>query len=80
MLLDLAMPKKDGYAVTKEIISYDPNAKIILITASDDQKTIQKCLNEGAFSYVSKPFAFNAVLDTIKEILESNLDTIGTNK
>jgi DNA-binding NtrC family response regulator len=37
-------------------------------------------LNEGAFSYVSKPFAFNAVLDTIKEILESNLDTIGTNK
>ncbi|MCV0366777.1 MAG: response regulator [Nitrosopumilus sp.] len=80
MLLDLAMPKKDGYTVTKEIISYDPNAKIILVTASDDQKTIQKCLNEGAFSYVSKPFDFNAVLDTIKEILKSNLGTIGTNK
>lgn len=38
LLLDLAMPKKDGFVVVKEIIKYDPKAKIILITASDDQK------------------------------------------
>ena len=73
LLLDLAMPHKDGLTVVKEIILYDPLAKIILLTASDDQKIIQQCLNEGASSYVSKPFDFNTVLDTIKEILESNL-------
>ena len=33
LLLDLAMPKKDGFAVVKEVIAYDPDAKIILITA-----------------------------------------------
>lgn len=69
LLLDLAMPKKDGLAVVKEIISQNPTAKIILITASDDQKIIQQCLNSGASSYISKPFDFNNVLKVISDIL-----------
>ncbi len=69
LLLDLAMPKKDGLTVVKEVIASDSNAKIILITASDDQKVIQQCLSEGATSYISKPFDFNGVLKAISEIL-----------
>jgi two-component system chemotaxis response regulator CheY len=69
LLLDLAMPKKDGLTVVKEIILQDPTAKIILITASDDQKIIQQCLDSGASSYVSKPFDFNNVLKVISDIL-----------
>ena len=74
LLLDLAMPRKDGFTVVKEIIEYDPNAKIILITASDDQKIIQQCLDHGASSYISKPFDFNGVLESIKSLIwESKL-------
>jgi len=69
LLLDLAMPKKDGLTVVKEIIQFDPTAKIILITASDDQKIIQDCLDSGAASYISKPFDFNGVLKAITDIL-----------
>ena len=69
-LLDLAMPKKDGLTVVNEVMAYDANAKIILITASDDQKVINECLRNGATSYISKPFDFNGVLKSIKEILE----------
>jgi two-component system, chemotaxis family, chemotaxis protein CheY len=69
LLLDLAMPKKDGFTVVKEVIAYDPNAKIILITASDDQKVIQHCLDAGASSYISKPFDFNGVLESIKSLI-----------
>ncbi len=68
LLLDLAMPKKDGLAVVKEVIQFDPNAKIILITASDDQKVISQCLKNGASSYISKPFDFNGVLKAINNI------------
>ncbi len=68
LLLDLAMPKKDGLTVVKEIIQIDPNAKIILITASDDQKIISQCLENGASSYISKPFDFNGVLKAIDDI------------
>ena len=69
LLLDLAMPKKDGLAVVKEIMQIDPNAKIILVTASDDQKVIKECLDCGATSYISKPFDFKAVLKAITDIL-----------
>ena len=68
LLLDLAMPKKDGLVVVTEVMSFDPNAKIILITASDDQKVIQQCLDGGASSYISKPFDFNGVLKAILDI------------
>ena len=69
LLLDLAMPKKDGLTVVKEVIQFDPNAKIVLITASDDQKVINQCIENGAVSYISKPFDFNGVLKTIENIL-----------
>ena len=65
VLLDLAMPKKDGLTVVKEIIENDSNAKIILITASDNQKVIHDCLNAGAVAYISKPFDFDNVLQII---------------
>ena len=69
LLLDLAMPKKDGLTVVTEIMQIDPSAKIILITASDDQKVINQCLEKGASAYISKPFDFNAVLKAINDIL-----------
>ena len=69
LLLDLAMPKKDGLTVVKEVIAYDPNAKIIVITASDDQKIIGQCIEHGAKTHIAKPFDFNAVLKTITDFL-----------
>ena len=69
LLLDLAMPKKDGLTVVKEVIAYDPNAKIIVITASDDQKVITQCIEHGAKTHIAKPFDFNSVLKTITDFL-----------
>ena len=69
LLLDLAMPKKDGLTVVKEIMEKTPRAKIILITASDDQKIINQCLQLGASSYISKPFDINNVLKQITDSL-----------
>lgn len=69
LLLDLAMPKKDGLTVVKEIMSKNPKAKIVLVTASDDQKVIQQCLDHGALSYISKPFDFKSILKIVSDLL-----------
>ncbi|MFB5645345.1 MAG: response regulator [Nitrosopumilaceae archaeon] len=71
LLLDLAMPKKDGYTALKEIIQLDPDAKIILITAADDQKIINQCLTAGAKAYISKPFDFDNVLKVISSTVSN---------
>jgi two-component system chemotaxis response regulator CheY len=65
-----AVNKKDGLTVLKEIIEKNPQAKVILITASDDQKIITQCLQIGAVSCISKPFDFNDVLKQINASLE----------
>jgi len=70
LLLDLEMPKKHGSKVVEEIITSDPKAKIIIITASDNQKTINECLEKGAISYITKPFNFEQILQEINSSLE----------
>ena len=73
VLLDIAMPKKDGFVALKEIIAKDPLAKIIMITASDNIKTINDCIAEGALAYILKPFDFEDVLRSISMVLEKHL-------
>ena len=69
LLLDLAMPKKDGLTVVKEIIEFNPDARIVLITASDNQFIISQCLEAGAIASISKPFDFDKVLKVISDAL-----------
>ncbi len=70
LLLDMAMPKKDGVSALKEILNTNPNAKIIMITASDNISTMKECINSGALAYLLKPFNFEDVLKTITNILD----------
>ncbi len=71
VLLDMAMPKKDGLTVLREIIAYHPKAKVIMISASDNQETIKECIKSGARTYVLKPFNFQDVLSMINSVSES---------
>jgi len=73
LLLDLAMPKQDGLDVVKQIMATNPNAKIVMITASDNIKTMQECLKAGALAYVLKPFDFEQVLQIISKALDKRL-------
>lgn len=68
VLLDMAMPKKDGLMILREITQHNPHAKIIMISASDNQETIKDCLKAGARAYILKPFNFQDVLDTINKV------------
>lgn len=71
VLLDMAMPKKDGLAVLKEIMVHNPKAKVIMISASDNQETVKGCINAGASAYILKPFNFQEVLDVINQVIKS---------
>ena len=68
LLLDLTMPKKDGLTVLKEIKEIDPDAKIIMLSAADSEKMVNDCLEAGAATFISKPFDFNVVLKTIRDL------------
>jgi two-component system chemotaxis response regulator CheY len=72
LLLDIAMPKKDGESALKDIMATHPDAKVIMITASDNLKTINECVSVGALAYIMKPFDFENVLKAIDMALDKH--------
>lgn len=67
ILMDHRMPLKDGLETTKEILTINPNCKIIFVSA--DYTVRDKALKVGAVDFLEKPidFAF------LSRIIERNL-------
>jgi len=59
IMLDVAMPKLDGFELTRKIRSTPPNqnAPIIMITGFDDVDTIRRAFEAGATFFIGKPFS-----------------------
>lgn len=62
VLSDIMMPGMNGYQVLEMIKQNDDlkHLPVIMISALDDQESIDKCINLGAEDYITKPF--NALL------------------
>lgn len=67
--LDITMPKKDGIQVLKEIIEFDKDAKIIIISAIGKQDYVKEALLLGAKNYIVKPLNRDKVLERVKKVL-----------
>ena len=70
VLLDIAMPKKDGLTTLKEIKKMNLNTKVIMVTVRDEMDMIQDCIAAGALAYIIKPFDTEEVLKAILFVLE----------
>lgn len=68
--MDITMPNADGISVLKDIMEYDPMARVVMITALGKGSTILEALNAGAKNYITKPFADDQVVNSIREVLE----------
>ncbi len=66
VLLDLRMPKKDGFQVVKELINSDPKARIIVITTYDGDEDIRQSLKAGAKAYLLKDAPRQEIWNTIR--------------
>ncbi len=72
VLLDVNMPKRDGFDVC-ETVRANPDwasVKIIMLTAKGREIEKEKGVALGADAYITKPFATKEVVDKVKAILE----------
>ncbi len=65
LLLDVAMPKKDGMETLIKIMESNPKARVIMLTALDDMELIENCVKAGALAYITKPFNTDEILKSI---------------
>ena len=78
IVLDVMMPGKSGYDLTKEI-KKEFNIPIILLTAKGEVENRIKGLELGADDYIGKPFEPKELLLRIKNII-SKKNTINLNQ
>ncbi len=66
--MDITMPEVDGIEATKQIISFDPTAKIIMVSAMGQEPMIRDAVMNGATSFVVKPFQRDKLIEVLKAI------------
>ncbi len=72
MLLDVMMPEMNGYQVLEQLkANGELNAMpVIMISALDEQESIERCLELGASDYLTKPFNPMQLKTTVVGLLE----------
>jgi len=63
--MDITMPKMDGVSALEQIIEFDKNAVVVMISALGKQDLVKKSLLVGAKNYIVKPLDRKKVLERI---------------
>ena len=69
VLMDIYMPQKNGIEATREIISFDKSARVLICSGSGYDDDINAALAVGARGVISKPFFDEEVLSVISNHL-----------
>jgi CheY-like chemotaxis protein len=73
IILDLIMPKLDGYATYKKLLEIDPKVKIIFSTGAPSQIRTSDLKIENQNYIITKPFSISELSRKLRNILKSGL-------
>lgn len=76
-LLDLSLPDGSGYDLCRLIRETRPSARVIFLTACDEETSVVMGLDMGADDYVTKPFRLRELLSRIRTVLRRGGGTGG---
>ena len=74
VILDVMLPKKDGWSILREIKRYS-NTPVLMLTARDDSEDEIFGFEIGADEYITKPFNNKILLARIKSLLKKSSTT-----
>jgi len=68
-LLDVMMPKKDGFTLATEIRKINSRTPLIFLTAKSMEEDVKEGFRSGADDYITKPFSMEVLLMRIEAIM-----------
>ncbi len=75
VILDVMMPKLDGYSLCKMIKKNNKQIPVMFLTALGDEESEVKGFDLEADDYISKPFSFNILIKRVEALLRRCNDT-----
>jgi two-component system, chemotaxis family, chemotaxis protein CheY len=67
--LDITMPERDGLAALKDILAFDPSAKVVMCSALGQESKVLEAIKSGAKDFVVKPFQADRVLEAVAKAI-----------
>jgi DNA-binding response OmpR family regulator len=69
ILLDLRMPDGDGFEVLRFLTDRGIHTPVIVLTGVDDVSIASECVKLGAADYLTKPYNFHELIDSVERVL-----------
>jgi two-component system chemotaxis response regulator CheY len=67
--LDLVMPEHDGLHALHGIMEFDPEAKVLIVSALEQRGVLKDAIKAGASDFVAKPFDKRSLQTTLDQLL-----------
>ncbi len=68
--MDITMPRMDGITALEQIVAFDKNARVVMVSALGKEELVKKSLLAGAKNYIVKPLDRKKVLERISASLK----------
>lgn len=70
VLMDIVMPKRSGIDAVKALVAEAPEATVVMCSALGQETLVMEALQAGAKDFIVKPFKPDAVIGTLRKVLE----------
>jgi len=67
--LDLVMPEHDGLHALHGIMEFDPQAKILVVSALEQRQVLKDAFKAGAADFIAKPFDKQSLQTALDQLL-----------
>ena len=68
MLLDVMLPRMDGFAVIRKMREERLHTQVIIVSSRDSMRDVVYGLDAGADDYLTKPFALDVLLAKVRAV------------
>ncbi len=73
--LDIVMPEHDGIFGLEQIMNFDPEAKVVMVSALNQTSLVAESVRKGAQDFMVKPFLPEQLQETMRRLVDANLPT-----
>ena len=70
VLMDVKMPGMGGLEATKKLVQFDPDVKVIAVTACDDDLYPERLMKAGAMGYITKGAQLDEMIVAINSVCQ----------
>ncbi|TYL46147.1 response regulator transcription factor [Nocardioides sp. BGMRC 2183] len=76
VVLDLQIPAPNGVEVTRSVLSHDPSARVLILSASGEQEDVLEAVKAGATGYLVKSASSKDLIEAVRRV--ANGDSVFT--